>query len=125
MDDNRHAAFHTTIVLSLIATTNLFSQTMDFNSNNLETVGVRMFLCEYNGKEAPEKYESYADMALNEWIKVKIVIKDTNAQLYINDAEKPSLIIEDLKHGENLFGSVGLWVDTGTEGYFSDLKIIQ
>ena len=76
-------------------------------------------------KETPDKYESYADMALNEWIKVKIVVKENNARLYINDAEKPCLIVDDLKHGKDFSGSIGLWVDTGTEGYFSDLKIFE
>ena len=76
-------------------------------------------------KEAPGKYESYADMGLNEWIKVKIVIKDDNAQLFVNDAKNPCLIVNDLKHGKGDSGSIGLWVDTFTEGYFADLKVIE
>lgn len=74
-------------------------------------------------KETPEKYESYADMALNEWIKIKITVKDSKAQLFINDAAQPCLIVNDLKHGVNSSGAIGLWVDVGTEGYFADLKI--
>ena len=74
-------------------------------------------------KEAPEMYESYADMGLNEWIKLKIVVKDLQAKLFINDNKQPSLIVNDLKHGANSTGTIGLWVDVGTEGYFSDLKI--
>jgi len=74
-------------------------------------------------KETPGKYESYADMALNEWIKIKITVKDTKAQLFINDDAQPSLIVNDLKHGADAAGAIGLWVDVGTEGYFSDLRI--
>jgi len=74
-------------------------------------------------KESPEEYESYADMALNEWIKLKIVVKDTQAKLFINDNKQPSLIVNDLKHGAGSSGAIGLWVDVGTEGFFSDLKI--
>jgi len=74
-------------------------------------------------KETPEKYESYTDMALNEWIKIKITVKDTKAQLFINDAIQPCLIVNDLKHGADSSGAIGLWVDVGTEGYFTDLKI--
>ena len=74
-------------------------------------------------KETPGKYESYADMALNEWIKIKITVKDTKAQLFINDAAQPSLIVNDLKHGADSSGAIGLWVDVGTEGYFADLRI--
>lgn len=74
-------------------------------------------------KEAPGEYESYADMALNEWIKLKIVVKGTQAKLFINDNKQPSLIVNDLKHGANASGAIGLWIDVGTEGFFSDLKI--
>lgn len=76
-------------------------------------------------KESPEKYESYTDMALNEWIKIKITVKDSKAQLFINDAIKPCLIVNDLKHGADFSGAIGLWVDVGTEGYFKDLKITK
>jgi hypothetical protein len=76
-------------------------------------------------KEAPEMYESYADMGLNEWIKLKIVVKDLQAKLFINDNKQPSLIVNDLKHGANSSGAIALWVDTGTEGFFSDLKILN
>lgn len=74
-------------------------------------------------KEAPEKYESYADMGLNEWITLKIVVLDSSAMLFINDSKQPSLIVNDLKLGPNVTGGIGLWVDLGTEGYFSDVKI--
>jgi hypothetical protein len=74
-------------------------------------------------KEAPGEYESYADMGLNEWIKLKIVVIDNYARLFINDNKQPSLIVSDLKHGANSSGTIGLWVDVGTEGFFSDLKI--
>jgi len=74
-------------------------------------------------KESPEKYESYADMGLNEWIKMKIVVKDVQAKLYLNDNKEPSLIVNDLKLGADQSGGIGLFVDIGTEGYFGDLKI--
>ncbi|MDP1764796.1 MAG: hypothetical protein Q8L07_13015 [Sediminibacterium sp.] len=74
-------------------------------------------------KEAAGEYESYADMGLNEWIKLKIVVLDNKAKLFINDNKQPSLIVHDLKHGASSSGAIGLWVDVGTEGFFSDLKI--
>ena len=74
-------------------------------------------------KESPEKYESYADMGLNEWIKLKIEVKGKQAKLFINENKQPSLIVNDLKHGENSSGAVGLYVDNGTEGFFTDLRI--
>jgi hypothetical protein len=74
-------------------------------------------------KDSPEKYESYADMGLNEWIKLKIEVKGKQARLFLNDNKQPSLIVNDLKLGESSSGSVGLYVDNGTDGFFRDLKI--
>lgn len=76
-------------------------------------------------KESPEKYESYADMTLNEWITLKIVVNGQKAKLYLNDAKQPCLIVKDMKLGATQSGGIGLWVDVGTEGYFTDLKITQ
>lgn len=74
-------------------------------------------------KEAAGEYESYADMGLNEWIKLKIVVKGANAKLYLNDNKQPSLIVNDLKLGADAAGAIGLWVDIGTVGYFADLRV--
>ena len=74
-------------------------------------------------KESPEKYEAYSDMALNKWITMRILVKDTQAKLFLDNSTQPSLIVNDLKHGADLTGAIALWVDVGTEGFFSDLKI--
>lgn len=74
-------------------------------------------------KESPERYEAYADMEMNKWITMRIVVKDTQAKLFINDHLQPALIVNDLKHGAELTGAVALWVEEGTEGYFKDLKV--
>ena len=74
-------------------------------------------------KEAEGVYESYADMGLDEWITMRIEVKGKRAKLFLNDNKQPSLIVNDLKLGENISGAIGLWVETGTEGYFADLKI--
>ena len=76
-------------------------------------------------KIAPEKYESYTDMEMNKWIDLRIVVKDAEAKLFIKKSEQPSLIVTDLKLGAGVSGAVALWVETGTEGYFSDLKITK
>lgn len=76
-------------------------------------------------KEAAGEYESYADMGLNEWIKLKITVDGQKAKLYLNHNTEPSLVVNDLKHGADLSGAIGLFVDIGTEGFFKDLKIIK
>lgn len=72
---------------------------------------------------APGQYESYAPIAPNEWIKLKIEIKGQTAKLFINGTEQPNLIVNDLKMGADKTGAIGLFVDIGTEGFFKDLKV--
>lgn len=76
-------------------------------------------------KESPEMYESYADMGLNEWTKMKIIVKGNQAKLFLNNNKQPSLIVNDLKLGADNSGAIGFFVDVGTEGYFSDLKVTK
>lgn len=75
-------------------------------------------------KEFPEQYESYADMELNKWITMRIEVKDSVAKLFLNNNPQPSLLVSDLKLGAGQKGSIGLWVDIGTEGYFRDVKVV-
>ncbi|MFM2358691.1 MAG: hypothetical protein RLY16_684 [Bacteroidota bacterium] len=74
---------------------------------------------------SPGQYESYADMGLNEWIQMKIVVNKQQAILYLNNNSQPALIVNDLKLGPDQKGGIGLFVDIGTEGYFKDLKITK
>lgn len=76
-------------------------------------------------KELPERYESYADMEMNKWIALRIEVKDTQAKLFLDHNKQPSLLVTGLKHGAGLSGTVGLWVEVGTEGYFSDLSVYK
>jgi hypothetical protein len=74
-------------------------------------------------EEAPGKYESYVDLQPGVWTKYKIEVEGRTARLYVNGAEQPCLVINDLKL-EPRDGGVALWVGPGTEGYFSNLKIV-
>ena len=73
-------------------------------------------------QEAPERYESYVDLQPGEWTRYRIEVDARRARLYVNGAEQPCLIVNDLKL-EPKAGGVALWVGPGTEGYFSGLKI--
>ncbi|WP_394205486.1 hypothetical protein [Lactococcus chungangensis] len=50
-------------------------------------------------EEANGVYESYTDIALDEWIDLKIEVEDEQAKLYVNHSVNPVLIVNDLKHG--------------------------
>ena len=69
------------------------------------------------------EYEAPVDIDLNEWIQLKAVIQNNIAEFYINDMNNPILTVKDMKHGSDLKGSVGFFVDIGTEAYFKDFKI--
>ena len=73
-------------------------------------------------KEAPEKYESYADIQPGVWTKYRIEVEGRKARLYVNGAEQPCLIVNDLKL-EPREGGVALWVGPGTDGYFAGLRV--
>jgi hypothetical protein len=73
-------------------------------------------------QEAPEKYESYVDLQPGVWTRYRIEVEGRKARLYVNGAEQPCLIVNDLKL-EPQQGRVALWVGPGTEGYFANLKI--
>lgn len=75
-------------------------------------------------EEAPGLYETYADIGLDEWITMRLHVIGERAELYLNDARYPSFIVNRMK-GTSRFGTIGLYVDIGTEGYFKDFKIIS
>jgi len=76
-------------------------------------------------KETPGKYETYADMAEGEWIKLKVEVKGDKARFYVGGAEQPTLLVNDLKLDADNEGAIGLWVGPGTEAYFADLRISE
>ncbi|GAB3990169.1 hypothetical protein GCM10028807_16750 [Spirosoma daeguense] len=75
-------------------------------------------------KEAPEKYEAYVDLVAGEWTKVKIVVDGQKARLYVHGAAQPTLIVNDLKHGPNDAGAIGLMIGPGTDAHFANLVVI-
>lgn len=75
-------------------------------------------------KENPGVYESYVDLAAGEWTKVKIVIKDRQAKLYVHDSAQPCLIVNDIKH-KPAAGPVALWIGLGTVAHFRNLRVLK
>ena len=73
--------------------------------------------------EVPGHYEAYVDLVTGAWTKIKIEVQGGKSRLYVHDHEQPTLVINDLKHGPNLKGGLGLYIDNGTEGFFKNLKI--
>jgi len=74
--------------------------------------------------ENPGVYESYVDLEPGAWTHLRIVVNGVRAELYVNGASQPCLIVKDLKKGD-VDGAVGLWIGQGTEAYFSNFKMSQ
>ena len=53
---------------------------------------------------------------------MKIEVAGAKAKLYVNGAEQPCLIVNDLRLGDSR-GQVGLWAFVATDAHFSNLKI--
>lgn len=75
-------------------------------------------------EESNGEYETYADIGLDEWITMRIEFEGKRAALYLNDQRHPAFIVNEMK-GKSASGSIGLYVDIGTEGYFKDLRILR
>ena len=73
-------------------------------------------------KEFPEKYESYVDLEYGAWTRMRIDVEGTTARLFVHDAPQPALVVTDLKLGDSS-GGVALWIGSGTEGFFSNLRV--
>ncbi len=72
--------------------------------------------------ESPGKYESYVDLVPGQWTQVKIQVAGSRARLYVNAAEQPVLIVNDLKQ-PSANGAIALWVGVGTIAHFSEIKV--
>lgn len=75
-------------------------------------------------REAPGKYETTAPVNINEWITMRIEVNGEKVYMYINDAKYSTFVVDKMK-GNTSHGSIALWVDIGTIGYFKDLKITK
>jgi hypothetical protein len=74
-------------------------------------------------REAPAQYESYVDLVPGEWTAMRIEVNGATAKLFVGEAPQPVLIVNDLKRGADTHGSVGLYVDNGTDGHFRKLRV--
>jgi len=71
-------------------------------------------------KDFAGKYESYADMVVGEWIKMRIEVHGQKANLFLNGAPQPVLVVTDLTQAQ---GKIALWVGTDTVAHFADLRV--
>jgi hypothetical protein len=61
-------------------------------------------------------------LAPGAWTKIKIEVHGDKARLYVNGAGQPTLIVNDLKHGQ-LKGAIALWIGPGVVAHFANLTV--
>lgn len=66
------------------------------------------------------RFEARADIAPDEWIHLRIEVRGRGLSVGINGA---TALVVDETRGVPVCGQVGLWVDIGTEAFFSNLRI--
>jgi hypothetical protein len=91
-------------------------------NHSTQYISIPGFLWDKLRSETPGKYESYVDLAPGQWTKLAIEVKGRIAKLYVNGAEQPTLIVNDLKQPLSN-GGIALWVGQGTIAHFADLKV--
>jgi hypothetical protein len=75
-------------------------------------------------REEPGRYESYVDLIPGEWTSLRIVVAASRAELYVNGAGQPALVVTDLKYPDRS-GGVALWIGAGTVAHFANLRITR
>jgi hypothetical protein len=93
-------------------------------NHSVQYISIPGFPWQLLREKFPEKYESYVDLQPGEWTRVKIVTRGDHAQLFVNGASQPSLIVNDLKQTVSS-GAVGLWVGPGTIAHFANLRVTK
>ena len=80
------------------------------------------FPCSRMRKEFPGEVRIVRRPRIGVWTHMRIDIEGTTARLFVHDAPQPALVVTDLKLGEG-DGGVALWIGSGTEGFFSNLRV--
>ena len=75
-------------------------------------------------KETPGRYEAYVDLVPDAWTPIRIEVRGTKARLFVNGQSQPTLIVNDLKTGEQGRGAIALWIDPGTIAHFRNLRVL-
>ena len=75
-------------------------------------------------KETPGKYESYVDLVPGEWTHMRVVVAGEKAQLFVNGAAQPALVVNDLKRGLAK-GNIALWIGPGVVAHFANVQLTR
>ncbi|MGA0198184.1 MAG: family 16 glycoside hydrolase [Prochlorotrichaceae cyanobacterium] len=72
----------------------------------------------------PGRYTVPAVYPYDQWMHVKVIVSGKEAAIYLNDAEEPSLFIQDMKRDIEA-GSIGIEVEAFAPGHFANFSYVN
>ena len=117
-DDNRFESFYIRPTNSIGATDDPVRQ-----AHGCQYFSYPGYTFAYFRENGIMEYEAPIRYGLNRWVHLKAVIDGADAAFYLNNEGSPVLKVHGMFHGDKTHGSIGLFVDIGTEGFFKNLTI--
>ena len=68
-------------------------------------------------------YEARADIEMDEWVHIKAEVAGTEGRFFVDDMDRPALVVPKMFAGDSARGGVGLYVDNGTDGLFRNVRV--
>lgn len=59
----------------------------------------------------------------DQWFHVRVVVDRPKVSVYVNDAQTPVLVADELS--DRTHGALGVWVGEGSGGYFANLRVTR
>jgi hypothetical protein len=118
----RVAADHSRFECIYLRPTNGRAEDQVRRNHSVQYISIPGFPWQLLRKDFPERYETYVDLLPAEWTKVKIEVRGDKARLYVNGVQQPTLLVNDLKQGQNK-GAIALWIGPGTVAHFANLRV--
>lgn len=75
-------------------------------------------------EEKVSQYESYADVGVGEWTRLRIEVDAGRVRAFINGAAQPALTVPRLRNGASGGDGVAIWVSSHSVGHYRNLRII-
>ncbi len=94
-------------------------------NHSVQYVSLPKYDWSYLRETFPGKYENKLTKTIEpeQWFHVKIIVSRKQIEVFVNNDDKPSLIVKPLNN--NATGKIGFWVGNNSEGDFANLSIIK
>ncbi|MEL0299262.1 MAG: family 16 glycoside hydrolase [Flavobacteriaceae bacterium] len=106
----------------------VYFRPFNFNSPQMKTHAVQYISIPGNDwyelrQKYPDKYEAEVvpPPGAEDWFHVSVVVDYPNIKVYVNDAEKPCLEVNQISTTQE--GKLGLWLGNNSNGWFKNIRI--